>query len=111
MGCLRLTYEETPALFLEREPEKTDTPKWHVWTNPNSTFWGVGEVVAQQGDPQTWYYMWRDVGSAHGMVYDPVGNVIYEVNQVPGQSIWGQIERLIINSYSPDFAQAKVSIA
>ena len=51
MGCLRLTYEETPALFLEREPEKTDTPKWHVWTNPNSTFWGVGEVVQTQGDP------------------------------------------------------------
>lgn len=69
------------------------------------------EVVAQQGGPQTWYYMSRDVGDPHGMVYDPIGGFIYEVNQVPGQSVWGQIERLIINSLSPDFAQTKVSVA
>jgi len=50
-------------------------------------------------------------GTPHGTVYDPVGGFIYEVNQVPGQSVWGQIERLIINSFSPNFVQAKVSVA
>jgi hypothetical protein len=34
---------------LEREGEKNYSLRWHVWTNPNSTFLGVGEVVLTQG--------------------------------------------------------------
>jgi RHS repeat-associated protein len=64
-----------------------------------------------QGGPQTWYYMSRN-GAPHGMVYDPVGKVIYEVNGVPGQDSWyEQLERLIINSAPSNNVKAKISVA
>jgi hypothetical protein len=62
------------------------------------------------GDPQTWYYMSRD-GSPHGMVYDPVGRYIYEINQVPGQSKLEQLEGLILNSFPSNNVKANISVA
>lgn len=51
MGCLKLTYEETPALFLGERPEKSDTIKWQVWVNPDSDFLGVGNRQTQGSEP------------------------------------------------------------
>jgi hypothetical protein len=48
MGCLKLTYEETPTLFLEERPEKIDTVGLQVWVNPDATFEGV-EIKSQNG--------------------------------------------------------------
>jgi RHS repeat-associated protein len=56
-------------------------------------------VSAQQGDPQTWYYMTRENGSPHGLAYDPVSGTIYEVNhpaRAHGLLHW--LEGLLLNS-------------
>ena len=50
-------------------------------------------------------------GTPHGMVYDPVGGFIYEINQVPGQSKWEQIEGLILNSFPSNNVKANISVA
>jgi len=50
-------------------------------------------------------------GKPHGMVYDPVGKVIYEINQVPSQSIWEQLEGLIINSFPSNNFKVNISVA
>jgi hypothetical protein len=65
----------------------------------------------EQADPQTWYYMSRDIGAPHGMVYDPIGGYIYEINQVPGQSLLEQLEGLIINSMPSNNVKVNVSVA
>ncbi|MFN9501710.1 MAG: RHS repeat-associated core domain-containing protein, partial [Chryseotalea sp.] len=68
------------------------------------------EQLTQAG-AQTWYYMRRDIGDPHGMVYDPIGGFIYEVNQVPSQSKWEQIEGLIINSVPSNNVKVNISVA
>jgi len=49
MGCLKLTYEETPTLFLEDQAEKTEVFELQVWVNPERDFLGVGEEVQTGG--------------------------------------------------------------
>jgi hypothetical protein len=53
MGCLKLTYDyEEQPLFLSESGEKNYTLKWQVWTNPESDFLEVGEVVQTGGVTQ-----------------------------------------------------------
>jgi len=66
MGCLRLTYDCEPNLFLREQGEKFDAPELSVWVNPNATFEGVGEVVQTgggPGDPIIPLGMWVDPSS------------------------------------------------
>jgi hypothetical protein len=45
------------------------------------------------------------------MVFDPVGGFIYEINGVPRQSVWEQIEGLIINSVPSNNVKVNISVA
>ena len=51
MGCLKLTYDFEPILFLEEHPEKIHAPDLQVWVNPDATFEGVGIKSLTQGGP------------------------------------------------------------
>jgi hypothetical protein len=51
MGCYKLTYHYEPTLFLESEGKKIDTPKWRVWTNPESGFLRVDGVDSSGSSP------------------------------------------------------------
>ena len=50
-------------------------------------------------------------GSPHGMVFDATGRYIYEINQVSDQSVWEQLEGLIINSFPSNNVKANISVA
>jgi len=71
---------------------------------------GSSKETQTQADPQTWYYMSRE-GSPHGMVFDATGRYIYEINQVSDQSVWEQLEGLIINSFPSNNVKANISVA
>jgi hypothetical protein len=51
MGCLKLTYDFEPILFLEEHPEKNQSADLQVWVNPDATFEGVGIKTLTQDDP------------------------------------------------------------
>ena len=51
MGCYKLTYEETPTLFLESDGGKNYSADLQVWVNPESDFLEVGEESLTQGRP------------------------------------------------------------
>jgi hypothetical protein len=60
MGCLKLTYDFEPILFLEEHPEKNQSAELQVWVNPDATFEGVGiKTLNNEGpwftDPQGEY--------------------------------------------------------
>src|SRR5690606_33829366 len=68
---------------------------YHSYTIVYTGAW----VPAQQGDPQTWYFMSRDPGSPHGLAYDPNTGMIYEVNHPSrghGLLLW--LEGILLNS-------------
>ncbi|MFN7436138.1 MAG: hypothetical protein ACK5SJ_06820, partial [Bacteroidota bacterium] len=52
MGCLKLTYDFEPILFLEEHPEKNQSAELQVWVNPDATFEGVGIKTLTQEDPE-----------------------------------------------------------
>jgi hypothetical protein len=98
MSCLRLTYEETPTLFLESDREKIHAPELSVWVNPNATFEGVGIKTQTQGGPN-WYFMSRDNGAAHGLAYDMDNNIVYEVNHPQNRNgLLHWLEGVFVNS-------------
>lgn len=47
----------------------------------------------------------------HGMVYDPIGGFIYEINELSGQGGWEKFEGLIINSFPTNNVKANISVA
>ncbi|MEQ9405821.1 MAG: DUF6443 domain-containing protein, partial [Cyclobacteriaceae bacterium] len=101
--------------------ENVSTGRWQYYDGKNQMNGRTLEVGVKrpnyifdefQANGETWYYMSRDDGSPHGMVYDPTGGFIYEVNGVPGQDAWyQQLERLIINSVPSNNTKAKISVA
>lgn len=120
-----MTFEEYWTAFLEWNNYDPDNPTVYqpedqVWVSAPMTdeeMWASTAEAMQEienekllkGDSQIWYYMYRDVGAEHAMVYDPVSEIIYEINGEPEVSTLENLEALFINSFSPNFAQIRVS--
>jgi hypothetical protein len=80
MGCLKLTYDyEEQPLFLSESGEKNYTLKWQVWTNPESDFLEVGEVVQTGGGPiDLGSASFRDIMNGFKSARNNQGNVNYQ---------------------------------
>jgi hypothetical protein len=104
MGCYKLTYEYgNPTLFLESDGEKTDTLKWAVWRNPETTFLGVvARDSSGSGYPSGDFYQlpneasrepysmlgyfWSG-GNENGIHYDKQGRPMYKVTVGEGPAV------------------------
>ena len=83
MGCLKLTYDYGPTLFVQEHGEKNPSADLQVWVNPERGFLGVGEVVQTQNGPGDGLD-WGAGGRALVRLLVPFGNDIYPESEERG---------------------------